>query len=82
MTKLINAETGITLSVVSVVIGAVAWLTNINSTATASARQIEKLESRQDNVDDNIKTIMINTHELKVRLDFLIDQSRRKNERN
>jgi hypothetical protein len=78
MTKLINAETGITLSVVSVVIGAVAWLTNINSTATASARQIEKLEARQDNVDDNIKTIMINTHELKVRLDFLIDQSRGK----
>lgn len=74
MQKLINAETGITLSLVSVVIGAVAWLTNINATATTSARQIEKLEVRQDNVDENIKQIMINTQELKVRIDFLIQQ--------
>jgi len=65
MSKLITSETGITLTMVGVIIGAVAWLSDVNHTATASAKQLERVEVRQDSVDANIMQIMLDIKEIK-----------------
>lgn len=55
--NIISENTGVSISLMIAVIGFVIWLTNLNATASVTAKDVSKLQTTQERIDQAISDI-------------------------
>lgn len=73
MTKplIINRETGISLGLLATFAGGIVWLSSVHADVNEQKNQIKELKSENVLIKEDIREILLNTRELKVKLELL-----------
>jgi hypothetical protein len=72
MTKplIINRETGISLGILVSIVSGIIWLSTVNADVKEHSTQIKELKEENSLIKKDITEILLNTRELKVRLEL------------
>lgn len=68
---IINRETSVSVGILISLAGGVIWLSNVYADVSEQKNQIKELKSENVLIKEDIREILLNTRELKVKLELL-----------